>query len=302
MAKKVFRSLIKKYFTPEILMQLDKLSRKYDIDNNTKSKMIDKLLEDNNIPFTSLGNGTNRYGILIDGYVLKVALDKAGKIDNRREFKYTGKLQPYVVKVYETNREGLLLVCEYVTIFSLSDFYDNQSEMRQILSDIAQHFLIGDIGVTSENYANWGFRNDGSICILDFAYIYALSYKQFTCDCSDDAILEYDNDFVNLICPRCNHKYSFGDIRDHITRKDEENEIGNVLEVGYVLKSEAEELEEDPAKSIISMVEREKLEEENSRKTKKKKRERFIKPKVSKQDFDLTPEQQRELLAQFRNN
>lgn len=297
MATKTFRSLIHKYFSKELIMKLDRLSRKYDIDNNTKSEQIDALLEEYNVPFTTLGNGTNRYGILIDGYVFKIALDKAGKIDNKREFKYSIRMQPYVIKVYETNKEGLLMVCEYVTIFSLADFYDNQEQMREILADISKSYMIGDMGVTSENYYNWGFRSNGSICILDFAYIYALSYKTFTCECSDEAMLEYDANYVNLICPRCNKKYTFSDIRRTITKQAETEEIGDIMQLGYVLKEEAQELEVDPSKSVSDIVNKESTREDSNKKSKN----RPVRRKRERQNFDLDPCEQERVLFESYN-
>lgn len=296
MANKIkLRSLIHKYFSTELLMELDKLSDNYEIDNNSKAKVINNLLYEHNVPFEVLGSGTNRYGILIDGYAVKVALDRLGKVDNRREFKYSAQLQPYVVKVYESNREGLLAVTEYVTIFTLDDLYDRQDEMREILGDIAQNFLVGDIGVSSNNYINWGLRNDGSIAILDFAYIYALSYKQFNCSCSEDILVEYDADFNKLICPSCRRSYTFGEIRKRITRADEEAEIGNILDDGYVLTGEEEEVLEDPNK-IIAVTNVSKNDVDKPTKKKKKKRPVIIKEEP--QDFDLSFEEQQELLNQ----
>ena len=76
---KTFRSLIKKYFPVDLLIKIDILTETYDVDNNTKTKDVIDLLNEYNVPFTPLGNGTNRYGILIDGYAVKIALDKDGK-------------------------------------------------------------------------------------------------------------------------------------------------------------------------------------------------------------------------------
>lgn len=278
-SKKTFRSLIKKYFPVELLIKIDILTETYDVDNNTKTKDIINLLNEYNVPFSPLGNGTNRYGILIDGYAVKIALDRMGKIDNKREFKYTKKLYPSVVKVYECLETGLIAVTEYITIFSLDDFYDRQSEMRDILEEISRSYLIGDIGISTNNYVNWGTRNDGSIAILDFAYIYALSYKGFQCTCEDEGMLEFDKDYVYLICPFCKKKWEFKDIRRRITKQDEINEIGDIMELGYVLKSEEEVHEIDPTKSPVKQ------------KKKKKKKEKIEKPKKQKWDFDYEEQQ-----------
>ena len=100
------RSIILQYFTPEILVKIQLITKTAGASNNDKGQMIKELLTENNVPFSSLGSGTNRLGLLIDGYAVKIALDEDGMIDNRREFKYTEVLQPYVVKVYEISPLG----------------------------------------------------------------------------------------------------------------------------------------------------------------------------------------------------
>ena len=229
------RSLILKYFTPDICLEVFKTTLMGEIDNNTRSYYIKELLTKYNIPYTGLGNGTNRMGVLIDGYVFKIALDDDGMIDNKREMLYTKAIQPDVIKVYECIPNGLIAVCEYVSIFTLNDFNKYQEEMLEILTRISENFFIGDVGISPKNYVNWGIRNDGSICILDFAYIYATAFRTFLCDCEDEGVLRYDKNRVNLICPACGKKYTFGDIRRRITRKQQAEEIGDITRVGYVL-------------------------------------------------------------------
>lgn len=254
MADHVFRSLIKKYFSIDLLMELDKLSMRYDLNNNMKVIIINKMLEDAGIPFSKLGPGTNRHGISIDGYALKIALDKAGKMDNRREFKYSPLLYPYVVKVYESLKTGLIAVSEYVTSFDKDMYYSNQSKMRKILEEICSQYLVGDIGVSSKNYINWGVRDDGSICCLDFAYIYDISSEAFMCTCAERPYVEYDSDFNYLICPSCKKKYTFAQKRRAITNEMEENEIGDISRLGYVLHSAEEVQPINPAISIFMEV------------------------------------------------
>ena len=232
------RSLILKYFTKEIYLEILKITLIPDIDNNGKGTLIKKLLTEKGIPYNSLGSGTNRMAVQIEGYAVKIALDQDGCIDNRREMLYAKALYPYVIKVYECTPTGLISVSEYVEIFTLDDFHMHQDDMREILSIISEQFLIGDVGITGKNYVNWGTRIDGSICILDFAYIYSVQYRVFTCNCNDAAILRYDKNFVNLICPLCGRKYTFGEIRRKITRKQQEEEIGDIRRVGYNLTSE----------------------------------------------------------------
>ena len=248
-SKAVFHSLIKKYFPSELLVKLELVTQTHGIDNNSKTTKILELLNEYNIPYSSLGNGTNRYGFLVDGYAVKIALDRAGHIDNKREFKYAKTHYPDVVKVYECTVDGLLAVFEYITIFSMDDFVSYQEDMRKILKKITENYLVGDVGISTINYINWGIRADGSIAILDFAYIYSLSYRGFLCTCEDEGILQYDKDFNFLRCPFCGKKWSFSDIRKRITKEDELNEIGDIREVGYNLKNSEEELIVDYEKS-----------------------------------------------------
>lgn len=235
--KKLYRSLLLEEFTPERCFELEKLSRSFSISNNKKVDIIREKLDEWGIEYASLGPGTNRYAFMKDGYVIKVALDKDGKIDNKREFIYSLALQPYVVKCYETFADGLLAVFEYVEIFTIDDYWKSQERMREMLSDIAQNFLIGDVGISSTNYVNWGFRDDGSLVILDYAYIYSVAFKKFTCNCSPHSVLHYDKDFNNLICPVCGKKYDFKTIRKKISREDQDIEIGDLTEKGYVISS-----------------------------------------------------------------
>ena len=120
---KTKRSLINRYFTKEVYLELLKITMMGDISNNEKNAFVKTLLTEYNIPFSGLGPGTNRMAVLIDGYAVKIALDKDGMIDNKREFLYTKNLQPFVIKVYECTSCGLLAVSEFVELFTLNDFH-----------------------------------------------------------------------------------------------------------------------------------------------------------------------------------
>lgn len=235
------RSLINKYFTDDMYIKLYELTISSGIDNNERYLMIQDYLKEWGIPYTSLGCGTNRCSTLIDGYAVKFALDKDGSIDNRREMLYSKDLQPYVTKCYECTPSGLISVHEYVEIFTQDEFRSRQVEMREILEAISEQYLVGDIGITTKNYVNWGTRLDGTICILDYAYCYNTTFGTFTCTCDDTSIIHYDKNFVDLVCPTCGRKYTFGDIRRRITRKGQEEEIGDIRRIGYNLKK-AEEM------------------------------------------------------------
>ncbi len=251
------RSLIKKYISDELYIEILKVTLIPDVDNNEKYLMIKDIFTKHNISYSHLGTGTNRATIMIDGYCLEFALDYDGMIDNRREFLYSKALQPYAVKVYECTPSGLFCIEEYVDILDKTDFDDPsvQKEMREILSEVSDMFLIGDVGINPKNYVNWGRRPDGSLVMLDFAYVYNVKYGTFTCSCDDETILQYDNNYDNLICSKCGRKYTFGTIRRRITRKMQEDEIGDIRRLSYNIHSAEEEVDlvpefepEDPYK------------------------------------------------------
>ena len=152
------RSLINKYFTKEIFIELYQISLSSGIDNNDKYLLILDCLKKHNIPYTNLGCGTNRCSCMIDGYAVKFALDNDGRIDCKREMLYSKALQPYVTKCYECTPDGTIAVEEYVEIFTQDEFRSRQSEMREILEAISEQYLVGDIGITSKNYVNWGIE------------------------------------------------------------------------------------------------------------------------------------------------
>ena len=237
------RSLILKYFDKDTFIDIIKIIKIPQANNNDKGVLIKNLLREKNIPFMALGQGTNRMAVMIDGYAVKIALDDDGKIDNRKEFLYTKRFQPYVIRVYECTPDGLIAVSEYVKYFNVDDFHRYKEDMRDILKEISQNYFIGDCGITGKNYINWGTRNDGTICILDFAYIYDTKFSVFSCSCMDGVYLQYDSNYVNLICPVCGRKYTFQELRRRITKAQQEEEIGDIRRLSYNLTKPEEDVE-----------------------------------------------------------
>ena len=70
------RSLILKYISRDLYLELYKITMIADANNNEKGALIKDALNRFNVPFDSLGSGTNRMAVLIDGYAVKIALDK----------------------------------------------------------------------------------------------------------------------------------------------------------------------------------------------------------------------------------
>ena len=261
--KQLFRSIIKRYYSPELLLKLDLIAGGWGCDNNTKVGYVREELDHFHVPYIPLGRGTNRYGIMVDGYAMKIALDRAGKIDNRREFKYSKILYPRIIKTYEGVETGVISTSEYITPLTPGQYEDPiiQSRMRKILSEITSEFLVGDVGVSSINYANWGLRYDDTLAILDYAYIYSLSYRGFKCTCEDEGMLAFDNDYNYLVCPFCHRKWSFEDIRRRISIEDEEKEIGNIMKCGYNINKDGTVLPVNPNFSMVYQPKKKKKKE-----------------------------------------
>ena len=243
--KKKLTSRIKRIFPTQLLIDFNEIMYT-DVTNEERGKLVKQRLRDYGIDFFPLGSGTNRLGIQIEDAVYKIALDRHGTIDNRREFKYTDRLQPYVIKVYETTVDGLVASCEPYTIISAEEFTESEAEIRQILKEISKHFFIGDIGFNLKNYVNWGrSKVTGKIGILDFAYVYTVSYNVFRCDCPSRPFLAFDSNYDKLICPECGKSWTFGEVRKRISKKNEADEIGDMRSLSYNLHLPVEVLDEN---------------------------------------------------------
>lgn len=242
MATKRLRSRILQYFSKTLLEELYRVCTNPVIsDNNLKVSAMLELLNKHNVDYVELGPGTNRLAVLIDNYVFKIALDKWGMRDNLNEFTVSQELQPYVVKTYETNE--LISVCEYVTLISREEFEEQKDVIRGILSILAESYLLGDVGTVSKNFCNWGYRDNGELVILDFAYIYRVQGDELLCS-KDQSILEYDENFHNLRCPTCGKKYTFMDVRRKITMEQEKRENEIAKQLAYKLTKPVQEFNE----------------------------------------------------------
>lgn len=247
--KKKFRSLIKKYFSDELCVELEVLSKLSLLNNNEKAVGVYDLLDQyiGSDKYIKCGRGTNRMAVALDGYCIKIALDDAGALDNKREFAYAPKLAPHVTNVYECLDNGLLATFEYVTVFEQEDMMEpvTKTKLVKILTEVADKYFIGDIGLTSKNYTNWGIRRStGAPVMLDFAYVYDTSYRLFSCDnvkCTG-SILKYNNTFTDLVCPKCGAVYPFKVIREKINTKSQLLEIGDLKKQGYVITQATEEV------------------------------------------------------------
>jgi hypothetical protein len=256
--RKVLRSLIQEKLPFDFRLKLEILADRSDIVNSQKQDELFNLIREFNIEgVVPLGAGTNRYAFKLNGFVIKVATNSEGKLDNLKEFKMCKTLSAFgnwVIRCYEVSQNGTLLVTEYVQPFeSYSEMMQYKNEIREILSKVSDEYFIGDIGITSKNYANWGLRvgTNEPVC-LDFAYVFDVNSDILTCKvCKENAILSPDEDFNYLICtnPACRHKYDFSMLRSRISESRLRAEIGNLEDVGYKINAPQLEVELDETRS-----------------------------------------------------
>lgn len=243
MAIKRLRSRIHSHFTEQALKDLNRVCMDRTIsDNNQKADIILSVLDKHGVDYSELGPGTNRMVVLIDNYAYKIAMDPQGKRDNINEFKISQEMQPYVVKTYETN--DLISVHEYITVISQEEFVEKLDEIRKVLAVLGETYLLGDVGTKARNFCNWGYRDDGTLVILDFAHIYRINPDQIICQL-DQSILQYDRDFHDMVCPQCGRKYQFMQLRRLISLETEQMENQIARELSYKLTSPMEEFKEE---------------------------------------------------------
>ena len=241
---KILRSRILEYFPKEAMEEIKKLvynNRVNDI--NDKVQILMGILDKYDIDYDELGTGTNRTAIFIDGYVFKIALDKLGVRDNDQEFTLSEELQPYVIKVYETN--GIIMVCEYVVVITKEEFAERKSQIKRILADLSNEYLLGDIGTINKNFANWGYRDNQELVALDFAYIYRIIGNELKCDCDVAPMLEYTPDYDRLVCPHCRKRFMFIDVRRRISKDMEMQELEVSKARAYQITEKIEKVETD---------------------------------------------------------
>jgi hypothetical protein len=132
--------------------------------NNERTEANLDILKD--LDVTYIASGTNRMAVLIDDYIHKIALDSFGVADNWQEFKMSPLAQPVLTKTYESN--GLIDVAEYANLMNMEEFADSREHIAAILEYLSENFLFCDISLTTKNFCNFGYRDNGDIVIVDY--------------------------------------------------------------------------------------------------------------------------------------
>jgi hypothetical protein len=188
--------------------------------SSRKNRVIE-LLKKYDIPFLESGTGTNRFIIKYDGYAVKIALDKEGIADNRQEWAISSELQPGAAKAHEISKGGHLLVASYRPAFtSHSEMYAYATSIKRILSRWGSRFLLGDVGLTKINYANWGLTPSGEPECIDYAYIFPVATSTFKCICGCENMTFTDNSYSSYKCPECGHRYEDRELRNRISQEE----------------------------------------------------------------------------------
>jgi hypothetical protein len=293
MPTKKLRSFILENFPYELRVEMDLLSRQRNLQNDAQQAKLFELFRKYDIDATKLGMGTNRYGFKYKSFAIKYATNDDGRIDNMKEFKMSPILQPAVIRVHEMSENGLILVTEYIRPFgSYSDMIKYKDQIKDILADLSSRYLIGDVGISEINYANWGIRlgTDQPVC-LDFAYVYDVSSSLFHCTektCEGKSILVPNEDFTMLICSNCKRKYRFEDIRIRIGKDEHMKEIGDLSEISYRLTETDTTVELDEKRSLYLAIKR-KEEERKLKKSARPKLNQDTEPEDIIDDFIFDP-------------
>lgn len=230
-------SLIKKNFTKEFMKKI------YDIYSNKSMSIVEKTIAYDDIftkefsgrkDYRRIGEGTNRFVCLLSNHIIKVAYNYLAYLDNMNELAMSKKMSKHspLALAYETN--GLILVSEYVAVIDKEDFLESQTEVKQILMELERDiislsnknknyfYILGDMGMSSKNYGNWGRRSNGELVILDYGYLYRSSYADWKeiskCPYCGNP-LTYKNDYTELECSSCNKAVKYTTIRNNLGYK-----------------------------------------------------------------------------------
>lgn len=228
----------------DLKMELGELSYQKGMLATSRKNKAKELLDKYNIDYLEVGTGTNRFIIKYDQFAVKIALDAEGIADNKQEWVMSEKLAPDVAKAYEISNGGHLLVAAYCPAFtSYLEMYSHAGTIRSILEKWSNGYLLGDVGLSKVNYANWGLSGGRPVCI-DYAYIFPAEMKLFRCVCGSKNLITRDNSYTAYKCPQCGKQYEDRDIRSRISLSTRQTLFNNTD--GILMKDAVEYHEIDP--------------------------------------------------------
>lgn len=190
-------------------------SLKYSSRLSHKLKCIDQIMKSRG--FVKIGAGTNRviYRFLEDNTILlKISFDRIALQDNIGEFKNQHLLKPFVPKTFEIHPSGSLALSERVRpIKRMAEFIEIGDDIFDIITNVfIGKYVLEDIG--TKYFMNWGIRDGFGPVLLDYPYCYELDGKKLYCNEIDETtgqpcngVIDYDDGFNKLICPKCGKHY-----------------------------------------------------------------------------------------------
>lgn len=228
----------------ELKMKLGEVSfQKGMLASSRRNRMIE-LLKDYKLPFTEIGTGTNRFVFKYDSYVIKVALDKEGIADNRQDWVIADMLTPDIAYTHEISKGGHLLIADYCPAFtSYAEMSMYMKEIKTILQRWSTRFLLGDVGFSKVNYANWGLSPGGKPVCIDYSYIFPASMDLFKCICGNKTIEPYDTSYTSYKCSACGKRYEDRDLRSRISQKTRLEMFNNTK--GIIMSEPYQQIEVD---------------------------------------------------------
>jgi hypothetical protein len=238
----LFRSRINQ-LPYELKVKIGEVSYQKQMFATQRKELVIKLLRDYDIEFTELGTGTNRFIVKYDGFALKIALDQEGVADNKQEMVMSSALMPYVAQAHEISRGGHLLVATYAPAYT--SFYEmrlQETSIRKILQGWSSRYLLGDVGLTSINYANWGVLHGKPVCI-DYAYIFPSNMDIFECVCGCKDMKFTGNDYTTYQCKNCQTTYTDRELRSRISNAERLKLFANATASGIEMRDVYEEHE-----------------------------------------------------------
>ena len=120
-----------------------------------------------------------------------------------------------------------------------------QTKISKILDRWSDQFMLGDVGITKKNYANWGMLNGRPVCI-DYAYIFPANMNLFECICGNHDLKIVKDTYSVYRCtnPKCCKTFSDADLRSRIPNS-KRHELFSQVE-GISMTKEYEEHDVDP--------------------------------------------------------
>lgn len=215
------------------------------------------------VPVSELGTGTNRLIVKYKGMAVKISLDDEGIDDNRQEWIMSDRLgaDKRVPASHEISGGfkvlpdgskkilgGHLLVASYApALTSFQEMMLHQRTIRSILNDWSNEFMLGDVGITKKNYANWGILNGKIVCI-DYAYIFPAEMQLFQCICGNSHLNIIKDTYSSYSCPKCGKKFSDSELRARISNQKRHELFSKVDGIMMSKEFETHEVDEKYSK------------------------------------------------------